>query len=64
VAEIEINVLIRQCFDRRIDTLGGMRTETQAWQHARDTAQSRIDRPFTSDDARIKLKRLYPTLDA
>jgi len=62
IAEIEINVLIRQCLDRRIDTLDEMRAATHAWQKRRDNAQSRIDWHFTSDDARIKLKRLYPTL--
>lgn len=64
IAEIEINVLSRQCLDRRIDTLEEMRAETRAWEKQRDHAQSRIDWQFTTDDARIKLKRLYPTLDA
>jgi hypothetical protein len=64
IAEIEINVLSRQCLERRIDTLEEMRSETWAWETQRDNAQSRIDWQFTTDDARIKLKRLYPTLDA
>jgi hypothetical protein len=63
IAEIELNVLIRQCLDRRIDTLEEMRSETLAWGQRRDTAKSRIDWQFTNDDARIKLKRLYPTLE-
>ena len=62
MAEIEINVLIRQCLDRRIDTLDEMRAETHAWEKRRDNVQSRIDWQFTNDNARIKLKRLYPTL--
>lgn len=63
IAEIEINVLIRQCLDRRIDTLDEMRAATHAWEKRRDNTQSCIDWHFTSDDARIKLTRLYPTLE-
>ena len=63
IAEIEINVLNRQCLDRRIDTLEEVRAETRAWQSRRDNAQSRVDWQFTCDDARVKLKRLYPTLE-
>jgi hypothetical protein len=62
IAEIEMNVLIRQCLNRRIDTLDQMRTTTQAWETQRDNTQSRINWQFTTDDARIKLMRLYPTL--
>jgi hypothetical protein len=62
IAEIEIAVLNRQCLARRIDTLDEVRTETRAWQTRRDNAHSRIDWQFTTDDARVKLKRLYPTL--
>jgi len=62
IAEIEISVLNRQCLDRRIDTLEETRSETKAWQTKRDNAESRINWQFTSDDARIKLGRLYPTL--
>jgi hypothetical protein len=62
MAEIELNVLIRQCLDRRIDNIAEMRAEIAAWQRARNNARSQIDRQFTSRDARIKLKRPYPTL--
>jgi len=62
IAEIEINVLIRQCLNRRIDTLDEMQAATSAWEKLRNNAESRIDWHFTNDDARIKLKRLYPTL--
>ena len=62
MAEIELNVLIKQCLDRRIDNLDEMHSEVAAWQNRRNNAQSRIDWQFTTDDARIKLKRLYPTL--
>ena len=63
IAEIELNVLIRQCLDRRIDTRKEMRAETLAWGKRRNLARSRIDWQFTTDDARIKLKRLYPTVE-
>lgn len=62
MAEIELNVLIRQCLDRRIDNLREMRGEVAAWQERRNNATSHIDWQFTTRDARIKLKRLYPTL--
>lgn len=64
IAEIELSVLVRQCLDRRIDTFEEIWTETQAYQRRRNNAESRIDWQFTDCDARIKLKRLYPTLDA
>jgi hypothetical protein len=64
MAEIELNVLIRQCLNRRIGEINEMRAEVEAWQDNRNNAQSRIDWPFTSENARIKLKRLYPTLQA
>ncbi len=64
MAEIELNVLIKQCLDRRIDNLDEVQDEVPAWQNRQNSAQSRIDRQFTSPNARIKLKRLYPTLDS
>jgi hypothetical protein len=64
MAEIELNVLIKQCLNRRIDNLEEMRAEVAAWQKQRDNAGSTINWQFTCENARIKLKRLYPTLDA
>jgi hypothetical protein len=64
IAEIEMNVLIRQCLDRRIDALETMRRETTAWNERRDNAPSCIDWQFTTTDARVRLKRLYPILHA
>jgi len=61
VAEIELRVLIQQCLNRRIGTLKEMRTAACAWEKRRDNAPSRINWQFTTDDARIKLRRLYPT---
>jgi hypothetical protein len=63
MAEIELNVLSGQCLDRRIDTLAEMQKEVYTWQEQRNNAQSKIDWQFTTGNARIKLKRLYPTLD-
>ncbi len=62
MAEIELNVLIRQCLARRIDNLDEMQNEVNAWQQWRNNADAKIDWQFTCDNARIKLKRLYPTL--
>ena len=63
VAEVELNVLIRQCLNRRIDSIDVMRDEVAAWQASRDRLNAKVDWQFTSDDARVKLKRLYPTFD-
>ena len=62
MAEIELNVLTRQCLDRRIDTIGEMRREVAAWQQRRNNANASIDWQFTAANACTKLKRLYPTL--
>lgn len=51
------------CMNRRIDTVEELRAETQAWQRRRDNSGSCVDGQFTDADARIKLKRLYSTLD-
>lgn len=62
MAEIEINVLMGQCLNRRIDKIETMRQEALAWQQDRNNKQSTINWQFTTDTARIKLKRLYPTI--
>ncbi|MCY3614935.1 MAG: IS630 family transposase [Bacteroidetes bacterium] len=63
VAEVEINVMIRQCLNRRIDSIDTLRNEVAAWQAARDQIRANVDWQFTTDDARVKLKCLYPTFD-
>jgi len=63
MAEIELNVLIHQCLDRRIDNMVEMQAEVDAWQNRRNNRNAIINWQFTTGDARIKLKRLYPTLD-
>lgn len=63
VAEIELNVMISQCLNRRIDNIKELREEVSAWQEHRDQLQAKVNWQFTAQDARIKLKRLYPTFD-
>lgn len=62
MAEIELSVLKSQCLDRRISQIDTMRTEVAAWENDRNNATNKIDWQFTTPDARIKLKRLYPKL--
>jgi hypothetical protein len=63
MAEIELNVLARQCLNRRIGSIETVRKEVNAWQNHRNNHNAKINWQFTTDDARIKLRRLYPTLD-
>jgi len=63
VAEIELNVMINQCLNRRIDSIEVLCQEVSAWQAGRDRRQAKVNWQFTTADARIKLKRLYPTFD-
>jgi hypothetical protein len=62
MAEIELSVLKRQCLDRRIAELATMQNEVAAWKADRNNSANKIDWQFTTADARIKLKRLYPKL--
>jgi hypothetical protein len=64
VAEIELSVLSRQCLGRRIPAFEQLDAETIAWAKDRNRLGSRIDWQFTADDARTKLKRLYPVFHA
>jgi len=61
MAETELSVLSRQCLDQRIDSKTQLTAETAAWETARNQACTKIDWRFTTADARIKLKRLYPS---
>jgi hypothetical protein len=63
MAEIELNVLTSQCLDRRIDNIDFIRTEVMAWQNFRNNKNAKVKWQFTTADARIKLRRLYPTLE-
>lgn len=62
IAEIELSVLKRQCLAGRIDCIEKMRSKVSAWNIDRNNRQSTVDWQFKTDDARIKLKRLYPKL--
>jgi hypothetical protein len=62
MAEIELSVLQRQCLDRRLRDRATIQREVAAWVAARNGAATTIDWRFTTDDARIKLKRLYPVI--
>jgi len=62
VAEIELSALRSQCLNRRIHEIDRMRKEVAAWEQDRNNCSEAIDWRFTTEDARIKLKRLYPKL--
>ena len=63
MAEIELNVLQGQCLNRRIKDYETIEKEVEAWVECRNSKNSIINWQFTTDDARIKLKRLYPTIE-
>jgi DDE superfamily endonuclease len=63
MAEIELSVLSRQCLDRRIPDLETLKTEVAAWETRRNDTANKIDWQFTTQDARIKLKHLYPSFE-
>jgi transposase len=62
MAEIELSVLSRQCLDRRVADFETLEVEVASWQERRDEKGGKIEWRFRTDDARIKLKRLYPSL--
>ena len=63
MAEIELNILHKQCLDRRIPDINTLSNQVMAWTKARNSRESRINWQFTTQDSRVKLKRLYPTID-
>ena len=63
MAEIELNVLSRQCLNRRIAHISEVKAEVVAWRNHRNNRNAVINWQFTAKDARIKLRRLYPTLE-
>lgn len=62
MAEIELHVLNGQCLNRHIATMQEITSEVEAWQNHRNNKTSTINWQFTNDKARIKLKRLYPSI--
>jgi len=63
VAEMELSVLARQCLDRRIPDLEALRREVAAWVATRNRAVAKVHWQFTTADARVKLKKLYPSIE-
>lgn len=64
MAEIELNVLMGQCLNRRLDDMAVVRSEVHAWQRHRNNLEATVNWQFTTETARTKLHRLYPTLEA
>lgn len=62
IAEIELSALTRQCLKRRIPTIEALRAETTAWNRQSNQSQKGVDWQFTAEDARVKLKWLYPMI--
>lgn len=64
IAEIELNVMTRQCLSRRIDGIEKLRAELDSWEKERNAAASKVNWQFRTKDARIKLISLYPELES
>ena len=62
MAEIELNVLTKQCLDRRIPDQLTLIEEVSAWETSRNDSACKVDWHFTTENARTKLKRLYPSI--
>ena len=63
IAEIDFSVLSRQCLSRRIPDQDTLKREVQAWQNRRNQQHATVKWQFTTNDARIKLKKLYPSIN-
>lgn len=64
MAEIELNVLMNQCLNQRIDTIEEIRQQVCAWQKDRNNQNAQIKWRFSTKQARVKLRRLYTTIEA
>ena len=62
LAEVELSALVGQCLDRRIGDIGTMRKEVAAWERDRNNKGVDITWRFTTEEARVKLRRLYPKI--
>jgi hypothetical protein len=60
MAELELSHLSRQCLNRRIPNKNILKKEINAWENKRNSKEVKVDWQFTCDDARVKLKKLYP----
>ena len=63
MAEIELHVLSGQCLNRHISTIDEVKKEVNAWQSHRNNKECKINWQFTNKEARVKLKRLYPSIN-
>ena len=63
IAEIELNVMTKQCLSRRIESIDKLKSELSAWESERNAKQAKVNWQFTNDKARIKLVSLYPKLE-
>lgn len=61
IAEIELNVMTRQCLSRRIENISKLRDELSAWEAERNTMAAKVNWQFRTENARVKLLSLYPT---
>jgi DDE superfamily endonuclease len=64
IAEIELSALTRQCLDRRLPDLETLINETTPWEKRRNASPKGVDWQFSTHDARVKLKRLYPQMQS
>ena len=64
MAEIELNVMTRQCLSRRIDTIARLKNELSAWEAERNRDEAKIQWHFQTEDAREKLTSLYPIISS
>jgi hypothetical protein len=64
IAEIELSVFTQQCLDRRIPDMATLQEEAKAWYRKRNANQKTVDWQFTTEGARIKLKKLYPQIQS
>ncbi|MGI9278305.1 MAG: transposase, partial [Endozoicomonas sp.] len=63
MAEIELSILSRQCLNRRIPDQDALKSEILAWASRRNNIESQMEWRFTTEDAWIKLTKLYPTIN-
>lgn len=63
MAEIEMRVLSRQCLAERMDNISRLDNEARAWAEKRNAKEAKVNWRFTTEDARIKLKKLYPSIE-
>ena len=62
MAEIELSVLAKQCLTEHVPSTVELETDTRAWASGRNDHKNTVDWRFTTDDARVKLKKLYPSV--